>query len=307
LPPVDDDDEPTMILPDLEGKPGDDDERTMMLTDLGDVVADLKRLTPPLEGQSFELRPGVHTVGTKHADIVLDRKHAKAVSRLHAKIEVVKLLKQYDYFVTDLGSSNGTFHDGERVHGRVQVRHGAVLRFGNVEMQLSSREPNDDRTIILGDVPSIPSFSQNSTKQLDELAANPVIAHFVRLTPPHEDDTFDLRAGATTMGTEQTDITLDPKSDLTVSRRHARVEIECYRQNYDVRVTDFGSTNGTFIENRRLDKNERAELREGDTLRLGNVEFRFFLGESPPRRKRARPAPRRRDRSDHSDRPRPSY
>jgi pSer/pThr/pTyr-binding forkhead associated (FHA) protein len=57
-----------------------------------------------------------------------------------------------------------------------------------------------------------------------------------------------------------------------ISRRHARVEL----RPDGVYVTDFGSTNGTFLEGRRLTPNTPQLAGPGATVRLAsNVEMRI--------------------------------
>src|SRR5262249_999580 len=60
-------------------------------------------------------------------------------------------------------------------------------------------------------------------------------------------------------------------NDSSVSRRHASVEAS----PAGVRVTDLGSTNGTFINNTAV---ASAALRDGDSLRVGNCIYRFLAG-----------------------------
>ena len=58
-----------------------------------------------------------------------------------------------------------------------------------------------------------------------------------------------------------------------VSRRHARIfckDGKCY-------VEDLGSTNGTFINNRRLNPFVPEPLRNGDELRLGGEVLKITL------------------------------
>ncbi|HKT79017.1 MAG TPA: FHA domain-containing protein [Vicinamibacterales bacterium] len=57
-----------------------------------------------------------------------------------------------------------------------------------------------------------------------------------------------------------------------VSRVHCRVEADHQR----LEVVDLSSTNGTFVNGRRI---ERAQLKEGDRLRVGRVEL---IVQSPP-------------------------
>jgi len=85
---------------------------------------------------------------------------------------------------------------------------------------------------------------------------------------------FRLRPGRHRIGREEgADILLD---DPKVSRRHATVELVGGR----VVLTDAGSTNGTWLNDSRLDG--PVELRDGDRVRLGHVELRFFDPGSAP-------------------------
>lgn len=58
-------------------------------------------------------------------------------------------------------------------------------------------------------------------------------------------------------------------SDASVSRLHARFD----KEDGMVTVTDLDSTNGTFVNGRRLKANETSFLRSGDELRLGILDF----------------------------------
>lgn len=75
-----------------------------------------------------------------------------------------------------------------------------------------------------------------------------------------------LAEGGTRVGrAEDNDLFL---LDRSLSRHHARVEVEDGR----VTLVDLGSTNGTFVDEERID---RRELRGGETLRFGSVKARF--------------------------------
>lgn len=87
-------------------------------------------------------------------------------------------------------------------------------------------------------------------------------------TGPLRGASFRLRPGVRRIGREDgVDVLLD---DPKVSRRHATVEFGDGR----VLLTDAGSTNGTWLNEQRL--SGLAELRDGDRIRLGQVELRFF-------------------------------
>ncbi|MBV6458825.1 MAG: hypothetical protein HONBIEJF_01963 [Fimbriimonadaceae bacterium] len=74
--------------------------------------------------------------------------------------------------------------------------------------------------------------------------------------------------GATTIGREGA-AELALATESTVSRRHAEIS----RTGDAVTVTDLGSTNGTFVNGQRL--NGAQELRAGDTVQFGAIQFRF--------------------------------
>ena len=75
--------------------------------------------------------------------------HHESVSRLHAQI----VRQQAGYFLSDLGSSNGTYLNGELLSVPSLLCHGDVLRIGAIELQCDQDppEPSQQRTIPLGD------------------------------------------------------------------------------------------------------------------------------------------------------------
>lgn len=58
----------------------------------------------------------------------------ESVSKQHACITYAAGVFQ----IEDLGSSNGTFVNGKRVHGRIEIRPGDLLRLGAVILKLES-------------------------------------------------------------------------------------------------------------------------------------------------------------------------
>lgn len=61
-------------------------------------------------------------------------------------------------------------------------------------------------------------------------------------------------------------------SDHSVSRRHASIELQ---SDGHFEVIDQRSTNGTLLNDQRV---ERARLKDGDYLHIGNCIFRFLAG-----------------------------
>lgn len=80
--------------------------------------------------------------------------------------------------------------------------------------------------------------------------------------------TLELARPVTTLGrSKECDIPVD---DASVSRRHAELRVE----DGAVWIVDLGSTNGTEVNGARVD---RALLRDGDRIVVGQTELRFRL------------------------------
>ena len=60
-------------------------------------------------------------------------------------------------------------------------------------------------------------------------------------------------------------------SDETVSRLHVRFD----KKEDTYFLTDLNSTNGTFVNGRKLDNNETAELSLGDQIGIADLQFTF--------------------------------
>jgi hypothetical protein len=122
-----------------------------------------------------------------------------------------------------------------------------------------------DATIVHG-VPAAP-----------RIAAKSAPAFLARLTyenGPRAGETIDLLAGRAKLGKAPKpdgDARLVTLEDAYLSRDHAAVTSGAG----GVVLVDLGSTNGTFVNGRKV---ERAILADGDELRLGQISFRVTLG-----------------------------
>lgn len=86
------------------------------------------------------------------------------VSALHAQVEVVR---DECTLVDDGLSRNGSYVNGERVHGRRHLRDGDVLRFGKTEVLY--RRPGEgapEETVIASEAPAAASISPAQRKVL---------------------------------------------------------------------------------------------------------------------------------------------
>jgi pSer/pThr/pTyr-binding forkhead associated (FHA) protein/subtilisin family serine protease len=160
-------------------------------------------------------------------DVILT---SPTVSRRHARIVCADGVCT----VEDLGSSNGTFVNGERV-SRSVLTVGSHLRLGDVE--------------LIYDAASLPQ-----AKAWLELGGR----------------RYAIPATGVSFGrSSDSDVRL---SDALVSRRHAYVD----QRGGEFVITDLGSTNGTFVNDRPI---REQPLRDGDEIRVGNSYVRFCTDE----------------------------
>ncbi len=89
-----------------------------------------------------------------------------------------------------------------------------------------------------------------------------------RLVTPDGTREFPLSSGENSVGRENADVLL---AHNTVSRRHATVAVEDGR----ALVEDAGSTNGTYIDGKKLSPGERAELADGCDVVFGSFSLRY--------------------------------
>ncbi len=160
-------------------------------------------------------------------DVVID---IATVSAEHAVVEWV----DGQHRLTDRGSRNGTFVNGQRI-SIAMLKDGDIIRIGD------ARGNSVSLTFHAGQAPQATAV-----------------------------ETFDLAANDTLA------IGRDPSCDLTldsplVSRHHARLE----RTGPTHTLIDLGSTNGTFVNSRRID---RQMLRSGDIVQIGPYRLTYQPG-----------------------------
>src|ERR1041385_6641828 len=90
-------------------------------------------LSEGFTGRTYELKTDKTTVG-RVSDNAFEIPEA-SVSSHHAEI----LLRGSDVVIKDLGSTNGTFINGEKIE-EATLKPGQILRFGMIEMRLESGE-----------------------------------------------------------------------------------------------------------------------------------------------------------------------
>lgn len=99
----------------------------------------------------------------------------------------------------------------------------------------------------------------------DDLSLLPLLTV---VSGPMQGASFRLRSETCVIGRDDgVEILVE---DVRVSRRHAVIE----RDGRRLTLADAGSTNGTWLNGERL--TGAAELHDGDRIRLGGLELRFY-------------------------------
>lgn len=93
-------------------------------------------------------------------------------------------------------------------------------------------------------------------------------AQLGKLVTPDGTREFTLKAGANTVGRESADVLL---MHNTVSRMHATVTIE----DGKALAEDAGSTNGTYVDGKKLGPEEKIELTDGCDVVFGSFSLRY--------------------------------
>ncbi len=104
--------------------------------------------------------------------------------------------------------------------------------------------------------------SKVNTPEVVSLNQNPTI---VIQSGPNKGQQFQINRDNLIIGRQEGDVII---KDDTISRRHA----EIIKNNGKYFIRDNNSTNGTYINNNRVNQ---SPLSNGDIIRLGNIQMMF--------------------------------
>jgi len=258
--------------------------------------AKLKFLDGDRVGEVILLERGRTVIGRQVGDLLIEDKE---ISSIHAIIS----FERGGWYVMDLGSTNGVFVD-EQVKLEARLTSGVTLRFGQTQALFTLPEKTDSvgrlpPDLLAGgehaDLMTLPDGPGGDTVRDDESAQarEAAVANTQRRSPvppaaadlfagigdgPGVEVSLEVLEGADCgsirrfnqesilIGRLNTDLLV---RDSDVSRRHTIVEVFDASQIY---LRDLNSTNGTFVNGRRVSS---VRLRNGDQIRLGRCLLRF--------------------------------
>lgn len=200
-------------------------------------------------GKEHPVRPGINSVGREGDITIPDPK----VSRRHAQV----LSEDNQFLVEDLGSTNGTYVNGDRLGAgeRRSFGPGDTLSFGGVELKLTMPGALSGQ--------ATQTFASNKTAAISappkvESAPGKLVG---------EGKEFALKLGMNSFGRKtDNDIAI---VDPYVSGKHGIIELA----EDGIYLTDIGSTNGTMLNDAKLGANMRTRITEDDVIRLGSLKF----------------------------------
>jgi len=203
------------------------------------------------------------------------------VSRHHASF----MLADGVVWLTDMGSANGTFINGERISGGCRLFHGDQVAFDVVGFQLigkggdltdvrrvDTEDAEDAETALPAPAPAGSGYTTDTTEiaviEEDPDLAIPESAEtgafLLGASDPISGVTFRTRIGRTVIGRDENcDVVI---ADPTVSSRHA----EIVARPESATITNLLATNGTRINGQAV---QSAELKDGDLVRVGRVHL----------------------------------
>ncbi|GAA6152603.1 FHA domain-containing protein [Pseudoteredinibacter isoporae] len=245
-----------------------------------ECTSDNCKLKNPQTGELLSLGASTILGRSDDCDIVLK---SDIASRRHAAIE----LKEGDLVLSDQGSSNGTFLNGEKLSAPASLFDGDIIVIDTDTFSVISpnkREAEADIPSVWSEGEGLESASQTqivfdverSAAVSDYMAGRieipPLgeVPRLVGLSDAVRGRIYELQGDQSTniwhLGrSEEVDIVID---DGSVSGKHAQL----VNDGVLWKIVNWMSTNGTFVNDK---KGLSTFLKSGDIIRLGSVEFAF--------------------------------
>ncbi len=252
-------------------------ERQRLPSQLGAIV---EFLSGEERGRRVPLLFSRTVFGRKFADILIRDPN---VSGTHFAIDY----RRGKFKVTDLGSSNGTFVDDQKVK-EVVLEKEMILRAGESTLRIVFN-PEEAEQLVAA-MPAMTRWSEGGLTGLieDEFISSNVHSQdrtiavrtteggssIIRLTVTLGADrgkTFTFTKKQVIVGRIDTDLVL---ADRDVSRKHLLIERQ---EDQQILLRDLASSNGTFVNDQRV---SNCVLASGDRIRVGGTTLVYEVERS---------------------------
>jgi pSer/pThr/pTyr-binding forkhead associated (FHA) protein len=195
----------------------------------------------------FNLKETVSVGRNTACDIIINKEF---ISSRHLKL----ILKGDTVEVIDLGSTNGTYIDGEKLEPNKTyiLTKGQVLVIGSEEVSYQIKGSDNK--------------SSSKIKKQEVILSS--------LNQVYNDITKEGVLGRS----DECDIVIKNEN---ISRKHLMIRKEIrttlHPSSPDISITDLGSANGTYIDGKKLPVNESVIIEKGQTLVIGSEDVAYRL------------------------------
>jgi len=247
----------------------------------GAYLMDLDNVT---EKSNYTINSNIVKIGragNDDVDIPLD---VTTVSNTHAQIEY----KNNGFYLSDLGSTNGTYlnDEGEKITGKVRIKAGDVISFDQHRFKFvvrgqgdrisaSKSSPTGSKSGQFSGVSSVSNI--DSARNPENTATDSEVAGFeayledasgVTDKKSHKIARKVVKIGR--VKRRDIDIFIDKN---TVSAAHAQIE---YKDN-SFYLSDLGSRNGTYLNEERDRITSEVRLSGNDVIYFDQYKFKFVM------------------------------
>jgi pSer/pThr/pTyr-binding forkhead associated (FHA) protein len=205
------------------------------------------------------------TIGRDEVDIKLNDVR---ISRLHAEVELVKTPDgKMEFVLRDLGSTNGTFLNGEKVGMSAGLHNQDKIKVGKSTL-LFSLSPEAFKAVEAGLVQPIAASAPPVPGKVEPPPRETKI-YLDIIEGLDKDKNYEFTRENVVLGRGDANVVL---KDSKVSRKHAEIEL---RGGYTPILRDLESSNGTFVNGRRVEAS--LELKDGDRIQVGDTVIKFSI------------------------------
>lgn len=217
------------------------------------------------DGARFALPVGETVAGRGDVALRIDDGY---ISRAHAKF----IAREDKLVVVDLGSSNGTFVNGERLAPQAEreLQPGCKVMLGQRELDVVRCEPvaaDAEATQVMQHAGVSGPLEPIPVLEPAQVEIKPAPSPWV-LTRDGQPEHY-LPFGDTVLGRKAELAGIVVRGDGYVSGAHCKLiaSVEA------LELIDLGSTNGTYINDERCEPSQVYELKDGYALRLGKTDL----------------------------------
>jgi pSer/pThr/pTyr-binding forkhead associated (FHA) protein len=231
------------------------------------------------DGARYGLPAGESVAGRGEAALRFDDGY---ISRAHAKFTA----STDKLTVADLGSSNGTFVEGERLAPQAEreLAPGVKLALGQREFTVeraAQATPAVEATQVMPTVPEAAEGAEVSGPLAQIHGLEPAHVEIKPAPSPwvltrEGQPEFFLPFGDTELGRKAEQADMVVRGDGYISGKHCKLVASLDT----LEIIDLGSTNGTYVNNERCEPSQVYPLEDGYALRLGKTDLAVLRQDS---------------------------